>query len=167
MKYKEFDILKKAKFSTIASDKELYIIYVECDACDADYMKDTLKVSKSDFEEDELFLLVLSYISKSSGKFTEKWYASYGQNVQDNMDFPWLGNYLSREGILIYIGMDDTLCHSINSINIVYYDENGKPNKVELPDIDNLFEDKKEFIDYLNKLYEPYEESNKEACAIF
>lgn len=167
MKYQKFDILHKAKFSTIAKDKELYIIYIECDALNADYMKDTLKVSKSDFEEDELFLLVLSYISKSSGKFTEKWYASYGQCIQDNMDFPWLNNYLLREGILIYNGMWDMPCHSISSINIVYYDENGNPNKVELPDIDDLFEDKKEFVDYLNKLYEPYEESNKETYSVF
>ena len=96
MKYEKFDILKKAKYSIIPNNRELYIVYVECDANDGDYMRDTLEFDKSSFEEDELLLLVLSYISKSSGKFTEKWYASYGQCVQDNMDFPWLNNYLLR-----------------------------------------------------------------------
>lgn len=156
MKYEKFDILKKAKYSIIPNNRELYIVYVECDANDGDYMRDTLEFDKSSFEEDELLLLVLSYISKSSGKFTEKWYASYGQCVQDNMDFPWLNNYLLRGGILIYNGIWDMPCHSISSINIVYYDENGNPNKVELPNIDDLFESREEFVSYLNNLYSAY-----------
>ena len=47
-------------------------------------------------------------------------------------------------------------CHSISSINIVYYDENGNPNKVELPNIDDLFESREEFVSYLNNLYSAY-----------
>lgn len=31
MKYKKFDILKKAKYSIIPNNRELYIVYVECD----------------------------------------------------------------------------------------------------------------------------------------
>ena len=31
MKYEKFDILKKAKFSTIPNNRELYIVYVECE----------------------------------------------------------------------------------------------------------------------------------------
>lgn len=30
-------------------------------------------------------------------------------------------------------------------------------------DVDDLFENKKEFVDYLNKLYDLYEESNKKS----
>ena len=70
MKYKELDIMKKAKFSTIPNNRELYIVYVECDANDGDYMRDTLEFDKSSFEEDELLLLVLSYVGKYSGKFS-------------------------------------------------------------------------------------------------
>lgn len=69
MKYEKFDILKKAKYSIIPNNRELYIVYVECDANDGDYMRDTLEFDKSSFEEDELLLLVLSYVSKYSGKF--------------------------------------------------------------------------------------------------
>lgn len=157
MKYEKFDILKKAKYSIITNNRELYIVYVECDANDGDYMRDILKVSKSDFEEDELFLLALSYVSKSSGRFTEKWYASYGQNVQDNMDFPWLRDYLLENNILIVDGMCDMPCHSVSSIDIIYYDDNGIANKVKLPDVDDLFESKEEFVNYLNKLYSDYD----------
>lgn len=64
MKYKKFDILKKAKYSIIPNNRELYIVYVECDG---DYMRDTIEFDKSSFEEDELLLLVLSYVSKYSG----------------------------------------------------------------------------------------------------
>ena len=170
MKYKEFDILKKAKFSAIPSKRELYIVYVKCDANDGDYMKNTIEFDKSSFEENELFLLVLSYVSKYSGKFSDGrgWNSRcYGHHVDDNKDFPWLSNYLSENGILLFAGMYDMMCHSVSGIDIIYYDNDGIANKVKLPDVDDLFEDKKEFVDYLNKLYEPYEESNKEACAIF
>lgn len=43
MKYEKFDILKKAKYSIIPNNRELYIVYVECDANDGDYMRDTLE----------------------------------------------------------------------------------------------------------------------------
>lgn len=159
MKYKEFDILKKAKFSAIPNNRELYIVNVECDANDGDYMKDTLEFDKSSFEEDELLLLVLSYVSKYSGKFSEEksWkYGYYGRYVDDNIDFPWLSDYLSENDILIFAGMFGRLCHSVSGIDIVYYDDNGMANKVELPDVDDLFESKEEFVNYLNKLYSAY-----------
>ena len=159
MKYKEFDVLKKAKFSTIPNNKEVYLVYVECDANDADYMRDTLEVDKNSFEEDELFLLVLSYVSKYSGKFSDKedWDGGYyGHHVDENNDFPWLSGYLSEKGILIFAGMCDMPCHSVSSIDIVYYDNNGIANKVELPDVDDLFESREEFVSYLNNLYSAY-----------
>ena len=52
--------------------------------------------------------------------------------------------------------MCDTMCHSVSGIDIVYYDDNGIANKVILPDVDDLFESKEEFVDYLNKLYSAY-----------
>lgn len=64
--------MKKAKYSIIPNNRELYIVYVECDANDGDYMRDTIEfflTRVSFFEEDELLLLVLSYVSKYSGKF--------------------------------------------------------------------------------------------------
>lgn len=116
MKYEKFDILKKAKYSIIPNNRELYIVYVECDANDGDYMRDTLEFDKSSFEEDELLLLVLSYVSKYSGKFSEgkSWNdGHYGHHVDENEDFPWLSNYLSENDILIFAGMCDTMCHSV------------------------------------------------------
>lgn len=32
MKYEKFDILKKAKYSIVPNNRELYVVYVECDA---------------------------------------------------------------------------------------------------------------------------------------
>lgn len=159
MKYKEFDILKKAKFSTIINDRELYMVHVTCDANDGDYMENTIKVNKSSFEDDELFLLILSYVSKYSGKFSDgkDWNDGYyGHHVYKNEDFPWLGDYLLRNDILIYAGMCDMPCHSVSGIDIVYYDDNGIANKVILPDVDDLFESKEEFVSYLNKLCSAY-----------
>lgn len=49
MKYEKFDILKKAKYSIIPNNRELYIVYVKCDANDGDYMRDTIEFDKSSF----------------------------------------------------------------------------------------------------------------------
>lgn len=46
MKYKKFDILKKAKYSIIPNNRELYIVYVECDANDGDYMRILLNLTR-------------------------------------------------------------------------------------------------------------------------
>ena len=158
MKYEKFDILKKAKYSIVPNNRELYVVYVECDANDGDYMRDTIEFDKESFEEDELLLLVLSYVSKYSGRFSEKGWnsAGYGKYVDENTDFPWLSEYLSENDILIFAGMCDIMCHSVSQIRIEYYDNDGRKNKVELPDVDNLFEDKREFVDYLNSLYRLY-----------
>lgn len=107
MKYERFDILKKAKFSAIPNNRELYIVYVECDANDGDYMRDTLEFDKNSFEE--LLLLVLSYVSKYSGKFSDGKGWSGGHHVDENEDFPWLSDYLSENDILIFAG----ICHAI------------------------------------------------------
>lgn len=107
MKYEKFDILKKAKYSIVPNNRELYVVYVECDANDGDYMRDTIEFDKESFEEDELLLLVLSYVSKYSGRFSEKGWnsAGYGKYVDENTDFPWLSEYLSENDILIFAGM--------------------------------------------------------------
>lgn len=52
--------------------------------------------------------------------------------------------------------MCDTICHSVSGIDIVYYDNDGIANEVKLPDVDDLFESKEEFVNYLNKLYSAY-----------
>lgn len=51
MKYEKFDILKKAKYSIIPNNRELYIVYVECDANDGDYMRDTIEFDKSSLKK--------------------------------------------------------------------------------------------------------------------
>lgn len=160
MKYEKFDVLKKAKYSIIPNNMRFYRVYVKCDANDADYMRDTLVFNKNSFEEDELLLLVLSYVSKYSGKFSEgkDWNGGYyGHHVNENEDFPWLRDYLLENGILIFDGMCDMPCHSVSSIDIIYYDDNEIANKVKLPDVDDLFESKEEFVNYLNKLYSDYD----------
>ena len=70
-------------------------------------MRDTIE----SFEEDELLLLVLSYVSKYSGRFSEK---GCGHHVDENKDFPWLSEYLSENDIRW------NMCHS--QIRIEYYD---------------------------------------------
>lgn len=63
MKYEKFDILKKAKYSIIPNNRELYIVYVECDANDGDYMKDTIEFDIVEHEGKE-FWINKKYIPK-------------------------------------------------------------------------------------------------------
>lgn len=155
MKYEKFDILEKAKYSIVPNNRELYVVYIECDANDGDYMRDTIEFDKESFEEDELLLLVLSYVSKYTGRFSEKEWSSAGYGTMQTKTRTFLGQQ-STYLTMIFAGMCDTMCHSISKISIEYYDNDGRKNKVELPDVDNLFENKREFVDYLNGLYRLY-----------
>lgn len=158
--YTKFDIFNKRKLHNVINPRELYVVDVCCDANDGDYMRETLEFDKEGFEEDELFLLVLSYVSQYTGKFSpENSYTSYGHHVGDNYDFPWLEEYLSDCGVLIYAGMCDYSCHSVSSVSITYYNEDGLPFILKLPTVDNLFESREEFVEYVNKLYKEYEQA--------
>lgn len=63
MKYEKFDILKKAEYSIIPNNRELYIVYVECDANDGDnmgYYLEKLNIINdssvlSEYVQDEIF----------------------------------------------------------------------------------------------------------------
>lgn len=43
MKYEKFDILKKAKYSIVPNNRELYVVYVECDANDGEILLNLIK----------------------------------------------------------------------------------------------------------------------------
>lgn len=46
--------------------------------------------------------------------------------------------------------------HSINNIEIIYFNNEGKEFEVKLPNIDNYFDTKEELIEYLENLLKTY-----------
>lgn len=158
MKYKKFDILNKATYSHKTGPRNVYCVDVECDANDGDYMNSGVFYGREEFRGNELLMLVLSYVSVYTGRFIDESEDSwrngyYGHYVAENEDFPWLDTYLSEENLLCFAGMIDAPCHSISNVEITYYDSSGSTSLVELPSVDDLFEDKEEFVQYLNELY--------------
>lgn len=110
--YKKFDVLRGVQLEEIEDTlNSVYVIDICCDTNDGDYMYNTLIIHEDEFEQDELFMLALSYLSE------------YGQDISG--DRTWLRDYAVDVDLLIYAGMCDSYCHSIESISIVYYDEDG------------------------------------------
>lgn len=139
--YKEFDVLRGVQLEEIEDTlNNVYVIDVCCDANDGDYMYDTITMHEDNFEQNELFMLVLAYLSE------------YGEDLSG--DRTWLREYAIDMNLLIFAGMCDSYCHSINSIDIVYYDEDGVAFKVSLPPIDSLFSSEEEAKEYMSSLYE-------------
>ena len=138
--------------------KNTYRLYISCDANDGDYINDTLDIPEKEFREDTLFQYVVSYVSKGAtcfGKFgsTYEKYI-YGNMLYDNEHFEWLGDYCTRADLLLYAGMLDDYCHSIDGLGMSYFDSDGIEHTVEIPDFDSLFDTIEEAKEVMNALYE-------------
>lgn len=143
--YNKFDILRKMEFSEKEDTlNNVYVIDITCDANDGDYMYNTIILHEDDFEQDELFMLVLAYV------------IDHGSHISN--DKTWLREYLINRDVLIFAGTYDAYCHSIDSVSIVFYDEDGVAFDVSLPNIANLFESEEEFLAYTTKLNEDEDE---------
>ena len=160
--YKNLVSLKPVK---AANPTNTYEIGIKCDANDGDYMEDTIDCK--DIYLDELFFLVLCYLRSTCYSFCieKKGYgksakygpcdsrsAVFGHHVDEDVNFAWLSSYLINVDLLIFAGMCDSHCHSIVDLDICYYDKDGKPFNVLLPEVVQIFTDQKEMKDYMNNL---------------
>lgn len=146
---------------------KIFEIKVTCDANDGDYMNDSWTQKK--FNEFEI--LMISYLQLAPYSIPKNWkdsvdafkknrnYPFGGTYLEDNYRFnkdgenSWIEHWASENGYLLYAGMCDSNCHSIESIDVTYYDENGNPCKCTSPDLGKLFDSEAEFIDYIHKIY--------------
>lgn len=141
-----------------SKEDNYYEIYVECDANDADYMNNT--IIDEDIFSDELFFLVLCYLNTQDAFGYHKHPSNNNNNIfghylgcNGDKFFDWLDEYCEDLDILIFAGMCDDMCHSVTDIEIYHY-INGEKYKVELPNIDEIFDTKDEMIKYMNNLHE-------------
>lgn len=132
-----------------------YEVFIKCDANDGDYMRDSF-VTKT---LTEIECLLINYLRRYEGKWSKgnRWGRHYGHKVNE---IP-LGDYLVENNWLLFAGMCDSVCHSISSINVIYYDEQGIPHDVSFPDVDDLFDSEEEFLSYIYKLIGYNEETEE------
>lgn len=134
-----------------------YEIYVCCDANDGDCIDD--KFYRDDLFNDELFFLVLCYLctKKAFGypnSNNNNVFGNYiGAYSKGDKFFDWIEDYCISEDLLLFAGMCDCFCHSIDYIEITHYTQKTKYS-VELPSIDKIFDTEQEMVDYMNKLYD-------------
>lgn len=171
----DIEKLKEAIDSKITSEiivdepnpREVYSVVTTCDAGDGDIVEGHCTFYKEEFENNLLLKLVLSMVSIREGElfpdeecgngiFTYCDHTNYGSHVSDNEYFPWLKDYLVERNLLPFCYFIDDHAHSIDDVDIIYYDSKGERYRVTLPDFDELFETKEDTIDTLNLLYEQW-----------
>lgn len=144
----------------IDSPKNMYRLYITCDANDADYVKDTLDISENWFNDNLLFQYVLSYVARGyNGKFGN-YRDMYGHHIFRNEHFKWLHDYCALADLLLFAGTIDDYCHSIFRIKMTYFDNEGIEHIVEIPDFDKLFNTIEEAQEVMNTLYETEKNPN-------
>lgn len=146
---------------------DVYEISVECDANDGDYMHETWIVDSFD----EIDTLMIAYLQLNHYDIPQNWkdtveaykndcnYSFGGTYLADNWRFnkpeekySWIERWAYENDYLLYAGMCDSCCHSIESIDVIYYDETGTICDCIFPDLGELFDSEEEFISYIRQL---------------
>ena len=114
--------------------------------------KETIKrFLKTEFESDELLLMILGYLGENRVIDKNTIIAIRGKNPLKGKntikDFPWLLNYLLNLGYVHNVDIDNPL---------IFVEINYNSGRVELPDpVTKFFDGSKEScIDYITDLYE-------------
>lgn len=133
--------------------KEGYSIKAEVITTEGEYTVCHFHVE--DIFSDELFLLVLCYVSK------------YGSDLKNDIDLPWILTYISMQNDLIhFLNKDIEAFESTKKaipFDIIYVDSLGNASTVLLPDIDVIFEDDTDYmIEYMTKLFIKFADTYKD-----
>ena len=156
----------KIEYSAINSPKHqnTFVVYTQCDSNDGDYVEEEFEIE----ELTELDILMIPYLQMSSYSCDDKWAKENevgksfgGEHIYTNNRFNpdgwkgyenWLESYASGKGFLIYCGNVQENCHSINNLFVSWFDEKGKEYSCDFPNIMELFDSEKEFIEYIKQL---------------
>jgi len=143
------DFKVKTSFSKDNSYRNVYIVDLLWDSNDADYIPKRVMFERSEFEDHTLLQLVLSYFGVKRGSLFDH-RNNYGNHVDRNKTFPALKRFLDDYDLMAY--SVDGSCHSVDSVDITFYDEDCKVFQVELPRFDYLFSDTEDAIGTFNFL---------------
>lgn len=137
-----------------------YRITYCCDANDGDYIDGEIWLSKDEYENDVLFQLALAYIDKYGYSVYRDWeddeLDDESEDIYEYFD-SWFYSYVKSRDLLLFAGMVDSYCQSIEGIFIRYY-LHGKPYGVTY-DLDKIFDSKEDIIKTMTWLYENTKEN--------
>ena len=133
------------------------------------YFEREIEVSGRIFRNNPLIQYIISYIAYRGGrKFTASsvipghpdygWeWGSYGIGIKDDVNFPWLEEYLVKNEIVLYNSKNE-LVTEVLEIGLSYYDSEQHIHKVDIPRFDDFFKGKtrEEMIEFMNDLYKNY-----------
>ena len=118
------------KESPLSERSSGYEIYVCCDANDGDCIDNRIYVD--DLFKDELFFLVLCYLctEKAFGYPNSNNNNVFGNYIggysEGDKFFDWIEDYCIDSDLLLFAGMCDCFCHSIDYIEITRYSQKVK-----------------------------------------
>lgn len=120
--------------------KNKLCVYVEWDSNDADYIGKTKIMDPEILFNSEKLIYCLAYITlpynfKGHGMYD----TVFGQHVPDNEDIEELDDIISENDFMCYSDWGE--CHSLETLEIIYYDENGTPFSVTFDDIHKRWEE--------------------------
>lgn len=160
--YLEKKYASKVKIVELKKPKRIwYKVNIVCELEDESEIHDIIELD--DLLDDELYFLVLCYISNWDDSFLQnnpdnEDEAVSGYKIEEDINFPWLVNYLKCTGLLYGEQEDSDVAYtenkpvSIYGRDIFYYD-GEKQYRIYLPDMSELFESKEEMREYMNNLY--------------
>jgi len=137
--------------------KDIKKNYIEVTVCwdynDGDYADESFGLNPDNFFSDKKLIYYLAYASCEYDFKGHNWNENvFCHYIPDNTDIPGLHEYLRDRGFTMCF--EDTPCHSLVGVEIIYYDDNGDKFSITFDDIINDWKNKsyKEICDFLNSL---------------
>jgi len=159
----EENIIDKFTLSDVKRKyKNMYVVWLSWDSNDADYIKDFRYIDGDVLKNNPLLQYVLSYLGGGENYIKDpkdkRYKYAYGQYIDEDVNFRWLSRYLSDAELMLY--SDWGPCHSLDKIEITYFNSNGVESGVVVPKFDELFsgKKKKEVVEFMTDLYEKYKD---------
>ena len=135
------------------SPKNVLKIWVEWDSNDGDYIEKTGELEPEDLFGNKKLIYCLAYISCPYDFKGHEWNDSaFCHHITENGDIEELVDIISKNGFMAYTDWGE--CHTLEDMEIIYYNENGIPYLVTFDDIVDKFEDMsyEEICDFINDI---------------
>ena len=130
----DYKNLLNIKPQTSGKYKNKLRVYVEWDSNDADYIGKTEIMDPEILFNCEKLIYCLAYITLPHNFKGHDYYdVVFGRHVPDNKDIEALDEVISENEFMCYSDWGE--CHSLEKLEIIYYDENGTPFDVTFDDI--------------------------------
>lgn len=139
------DFKNELTFKEINDKKNILEIYIEYDSNDADFIGELKTFKPEKLFNNKKLIYCLAYIScpyDFKGHSRDDCWGDTGgkfdTNIDSNYDIDGLSDFLCDNDLMLY--SDWGPCHSLESLQITYYDENGTAYEITFDDIHKRWE---------------------------